>query len=100
MLECRSPFYKVCKYLFIQQFNVMKSNEMPISAILSLSYTLKILYTALFIKLFSILNTDLLGSVTSIPYNSAGRQRDLTNMAETRSELDDLDRLYRALKLL
>ena len=80
--------------------HVMKSNEMPISAILSLSYTLKILYTALFIRLFSILNTDLLGSVTSIPYNNAGRQRDLTNMTETSSELDDLDRLYRALKLL
>jgi len=60
----------------------MKSNEMP-----NISNTLQILYTALFIRLFSILNTDLLGSVTSIPYNSAGRQKDLTNVTETSCRL-------------
>jgi len=61
----------------------MKSNEMPnISNTVFIRYS-KILYTAMFIRLFSILNTDLLRSVTSIPYNSAGRQKDLTNVTET-----------------
>ena len=53
--------------------------------------------TALFIRLASFriafLTIYLLGSVNLMPYNSAGRQNDLSNVTKTSSELDDLDRL-------
>jgi len=52
-----SNFARLCLY----------NDSMSISLITLLSATSKILYTALLIRLFSIVNADLLESVTSIP---------------------------------
>jgi len=80
MLECRSPFYKVCKSLFIQHFNILKTKKCLISAILSLSDTLKILYTALFIRLFSIINFSYTDPLQRLQLQSLELRRLVTDL--------------------